>query len=230
LLSMGRSGGPLDEVTKMMKYLQLSQVEAQKRFDNELAFLRDVFNKVPPPATVDATTPYYPPRQYGNREYLPNQGAQMNRIRGCYCHWLMHRKEECQDLKQVIARGEIHQRDRFTYMGQQGVEDAILVPIPQELEGRIKWQKEWVQEHMLMKEGNLSHAQTMFFEDSKAGVSCNVGEEAEKINRVPVVYKASKELEVEVEQKTVRDRGDEGDNNQRTKQLFNPDRQPKILK
>jgi len=50
----GRSGGLLDEVTKMIKDLQLSQVEAQKRFDNELAFLRDVFTKVPPPATAHA--------------------------------------------------------------------------------------------------------------------------------------------------------------------------------
>ena len=115
-------------------------------------------------------------------------------------------------------------------MGQQGVGDAILVPIPQEVEGRIKWQKEWVQEHMLMKEGNLSHAQTMFVEDSKAGVSCNVVEDASKINGEAVIYKASEEVEVEVEEKRVRDRGDEGDNNQRTKQLFNPDRLSKILK
>jgi len=115
-------------------------------------------------------------------------------------------------------------------MDQQGVGDAILVPIPQEVEGRIKWQKEWVQKQMLMKEGNLSHAQTMFVEDFKAGVSCNVVEEAEKINGEAVVYKASKELEAEVEEKRVRDRGDEGDNNQRTMQLFNPDRPPKILK
>jgi len=70
----------------------------------------------------------------------------------------MYQKEECQDIKQAIARGEVHQRDRFTYMGQQVVGDAILIPIPQEVEGRIKWQKEWVQEYMLMKEGNLSHA------------------------------------------------------------------------
>jgi len=81
-----------------------------------------------------------------------------------------------------------------------------------------------------MKEGNLSHAQTMFVEDSKAGVSCNVVEEAEKINGEPMVYKASNKLEVEIEEKRVRDRADEGDNNQRTKQLFNPDRPPKILK
>jgi len=199
----------LDEVTNMMKDLQLSQVEAQKRFENELAFLRDVFTKVPPPAAAHAPALYYPPHQFGNRGYLPNQGAQMNRIRGCHWDGLIHRKEECQDLKQAIARGEVHHRDRLTYMGQQGVRDAILVPILQEVEGRIKWQKEWVQKHMLIKEGNLSHAHTLFVEDSKAGISCNVVEEAEKINGEAVVYKASKELEVEVEEKRLRDRGDE---------------------
>jgi len=65
-----------------------------------------------------------------------------------------------------------------------------------------------------MKEGNLSHVQTNFVEDSKVGISCNVVEEAEKINGEPVVFKASKELDVEVEEKRVRDRGDEGDNKQ----------------
>jgi len=134
----------LDEVTKIMKDLQLSQVEGQKRFENELAFLRDVFTKVPLTATAHAPAPYYPPRQYGKREYPPNQSAQMNRIRGCYWDELRHRKEECQDLKQAIARGEVYQTDRFTYMGQQGVGYAILVPISQEVEGRIKWQTEWV--------------------------------------------------------------------------------------
>jgi len=62
LSSRGRSGGPVDEVTKMMKDLQLSQVEAQERFENELPFLRDVFTKVPPPVTAHAPAPYYPPR------------------------------------------------------------------------------------------------------------------------------------------------------------------------
>jgi len=65
-----------------------------------------------------------------------------------------------------------------------------------------------------MKKRNLSHAQTMFVEDYKAGVSFNVVEEAEKINREPVVYKTSKELEVEVEEKRVRDGGVVGNNNQ----------------
>jgi len=62
LLSRGRMDGPLDKVTKMMKDLQISQVEAQKRFENELAFLRDVFTKVPLPITIHTPAPYYPPR------------------------------------------------------------------------------------------------------------------------------------------------------------------------
>jgi len=99
LLSRGRSGGPLDQVTKLMKDLQLSQVEAQKRFENELVFLRDVFTKVPPPTTAHAPALYYPPRQYGNRQYQPNQDSQINRIRGCYWDGLMHRKH----LKHAIA-------------------------------------------------------------------------------------------------------------------------------
>jgi len=93
LPSRGRSGGPLDKVTKMMKDLQLSQIEAQKRFENELAFLRDVFTKVTSPATAYAPAPYYSPYQYGNRDYPPKKDAQMNCIRGCYWDGLMHRKE-----------------------------------------------------------------------------------------------------------------------------------------
>jgi len=70
LLSRGRSGGPLVEVTKMMKNLQLSQVEAQKTFENELAFLRDVFTKVPPPTSAHAPATYYPPRLHQQRKNL----------------------------------------------------------------------------------------------------------------------------------------------------------------
>jgi len=40
----------------------------------------------------------------------------------------------------------------------------------------------------------------MFVKDSMAGVSSNVVEEAEKINREPVGYKAFQELEVEIEE------------------------------
>jgi len=42
---------------------------------------------------------------------------------------------------------------------------------------------------MLITEGNLSHVQTIFDEDSKARVFCNIVEGAEKINGELVVYK-----------------------------------------
>jgi len=68
LLCRGRSGVLFDEVTKRIKDLQLSQVEAQKWFENELVFLSDIITKVPPCATAPSPAPYYPPCQYRNRE------------------------------------------------------------------------------------------------------------------------------------------------------------------
>jgi len=72
----GKPPQTLNEVTSMMKQLKLSQVEATKKLNEELAFLRDVFTKTPPKG------PYYSPKQYGNREYPP--AATANPIRGCY--------------------------------------------------------------------------------------------------------------------------------------------------
>jgi len=55
----------IDEVTKMMKELQIQQLEAQKRMDEELALMRNAYRMQQRPS------PYYSPRQYGNREYPP---------------------------------------------------------------------------------------------------------------------------------------------------------------
>jgi len=54
----------------------------------------------------------------------------------------------------------------------------------------------------------------MLVEDFNLVVSYNVVAEGEKINGKPVLCKASKELEVEVEYKRVRDTEDEGNNHQ----------------
>jgi len=62
----------------------------------------------------------------------------------------MHRKEEYYYFKEAIEEEELHQRDRCTFMSQQHIKDGILISILQEVEGTIKWQKEWVQEHILM--------------------------------------------------------------------------------
>ena len=68
----------LDEVTSIMKELKLSQAEATKKLNDELAFLRDVFTKTPPKG------PNYSMKQFGNREYPPTAMAAVNPIRGCY--------------------------------------------------------------------------------------------------------------------------------------------------
>ena len=72
---------PLDEMTKMMKDLKLSQAEVQKKMNEELAYLKSIFTKNPP--TPQQAAPYYSLREHGNREYpIANQGT--SRIRGCY--------------------------------------------------------------------------------------------------------------------------------------------------
>jgi len=127
----------MDEVTKMMKELQIRQLEAQKRMDEELALMRDAYKTQRP-------SPYYLPRQYGNREYLPQPQPQTawNRVWGYFWDGGNHRKEDCEDLRKAVERGNVHIRDRWIYLGQQGVGDTVLVPIPQEIEGKMKWQKD----------------------------------------------------------------------------------------
>jgi len=63
----------MDEVTKMMKELQIRQLEAQKRMDEELALMRDTYKTQRP-------SPYYSPCQYGNREYPPQNQRTWNRV------------------------------------------------------------------------------------------------------------------------------------------------------
>jgi len=112
----------LDEVTKIMKDLWLSQLEAQQKLEEELVFLREAFNQSP--------------WQYP---------AISNGIRGCYWDGENHRKDDCQDLKRAIERGDVYQRDRLMVLGPQSVsKDGILVPVPYEVNGKMKWQKEWV--------------------------------------------------------------------------------------
>jgi len=150
----------LDEVTQMMKDLQLSQLEAQRKLDEELAFLRDAFTKSP------RQNPYYSPRQYGNRDYLPTP-AMLNGIRGCYWDGENHRKEDCQDLKRAIERGDVYKRDRLTFLGQQGVgDDGVLVPVPHEVNGKIKWQKDWVREQQV-KESEMPRALCITVENNR---------------------------------------------------------------
>ena len=70
----------LDSVTQLMKELRLSQAEAQKRQEEQIVFMRDVFTKsvssMPQtPLQPWTNAPYYSPNQYGNREYPLSPGA-----------------------------------------------------------------------------------------------------------------------------------------------------------
>jgi len=65
----------------------------------------------------------------------------LNKIRGCYWDGKNYRKEDCQDLKKAIKRGDVHQKDRLTLLGQKGVRDEVLVPVPHEVDGKMSWQE-----------------------------------------------------------------------------------------
>jgi len=76
-------------------------------------------------------------------------------IRGCFWDGEDHRKEDCTDLKKAIERVDVYQWDRFIILGQKGIGDEILVPIPQEVGRKMIWQKDWVRQKRLAKESDL---------------------------------------------------------------------------
>jgi len=97
----------------MMKELQIRQLEAQKRMDEELALMRNAYR------TQQRPSPYYSPRQYGNREYPPQPQNQTtwNRVRECFWDGGNHRKEDCEDLRKAVEREDVHIYDRWIYLG-----------------------------------------------------------------------------------------------------------------
>jgi len=103
--------------------------------DEELALIWDAYQ-------IQKPSPYYLPWQYGNREYLLQTQTVWNRVRGCFWDGGNHQKEDCENFRKAVEQGDVHIYDRWIYLGQQGVGDAVLVPIPQEIESKNKWQKE----------------------------------------------------------------------------------------
>jgi len=202
----------------MMKELQIRQLEAQKRMDEELALMRDAYKMQRP-------SPYYSPRQYGNREYPPQPQPQTawNRVRECFWDGRNHRKEDCEDLRKAVERGDVHIHDRWIYLGLQGVGDTVLVPIPQEIEGKMKWQKDWVHEKLLAKESEMQPKIQSITGENTMGVVHNI---QEQMNGEEVVYKPF--WDVEIEEKCARDTWDEGDHPEKKRPAFSPP--TKILK
>jgi len=83
----------IDEITKMIKKLQIRQLAAQLRLHEELALMTDAFK-------MEKPSPYYLTWQYRNREYLSQ--TVWNRIRGCFWDGGNHWKEDCKDLRKAV--------------------------------------------------------------------------------------------------------------------------------
>jgi hypothetical protein len=189
----------LDSVTELMRELKLSQLEAQRKVDEQLSFMRDVFTKMAPAPSAPA--PYYSPNQYGNREYPP-AGNRTN-VRGCYWDGLPHGRDTCEELQKALNRGDVHRKGKVLYLGQEGVGDSVRVPVPVEENGKVVWQREWVSEQLKKKESEV-RANCVTVEEIEDDDCVIIKEE---INGIPVVYLATEEGHVE--EKRGRTLGDE---------------------
>ena len=81
----------------------------------------------------------------------------------------------------------------------------VLVPIPQEIEGKMKWQKDWVHERLLAKESEMLKIHSITGENTTGMVH----DILEQMNEEEIVYKPF--WDVEIEEKNTRDMEDEWD-------------------
>src|SRR5258705_9945298 len=153
----------VDDLADMMKDLKIFQLEKQ------LAELAKANQKGQNPTAL----PYYPPNQYGNRQYPPNQ---RNMIRGCYFDGGAHSRETCEELQKALARGDVHKKGPVLFLGREDANSNIRVPIPTEDgSGKIMWQQEWVMNELMKKESQaLGTANSVTWESGFSGVSRGV--------------------------------------------------------
>jgi len=105
-------------------------------------------------------------------------------------------------------------------LGQKGVGDEILVPIPREVNGKMVWQKDWVREKLLAKESDMPKAQCATVDTNER--------DSEVMNGEEVIYKPF--WEVDIEEKRARDIWDDGDRIDTKRKALSPETQSKILK
>jgi len=99
----------------------------------------------------------------------------------------------------------------------------ILVPIPQEIEGKMKWQKDWVHERLLARESEMQPKIHSITGENTMGMVHNI---LEQMNGEEVMYKLF--WDVEVGEKCTRDTWDERDHPDTKRPAFSPS--TKILK
>jgi len=97
----------------------------------------------------------------------------------------------------------------------------VLVPIPQEIEGKIKWQKDWVHEKLLAKESRMQPKIHSITGENTMGVVHNI---QEQMNGEEVVYKPF----WDIQEKRATDTWDERDHPDMKRPAFSPP--TKILK
>src|SRR5258706_7507093 len=181
----------VDDLAEMMKDLKIFQLEKQLaelakaslQANQSQANQRQADQSQAGQRGQNPTAlPYYPPNQYGNRQYPPNQ---RNMIRGCYYDGGAHSRETCEELQKALARGDVHKKGPVLFLGREDANSNIRVPIPTEDgSGKIMWQQEWVMNELMKKESQaLGTANSVTLESGFSGVyrgvSCMSGASGE---------------------------------------------------
>src|SRR5258705_2970154 len=226
-------GGKKDEVdnlTDMMKDLKIFQLE--KKLEEQLAEISANKGEQTQQSSLrPEALPYLTRNQYGKRQWLPRpsqrqQAPAPSTIRGCYYDGGSHYRENCEELKRALECREVHRKGQgqALYLGREDSGTTIRVPFPEEKDGRVVWQKEWVENELRKKESEVK-VNVIVLEKSREG-ELKKGERGEDqieyMNGQPVVVTRVKveeeeEYEAVIEEKRVRGRDDEGENKRKKK-------------
>ena len=150
----GGKKNEVDDLASMMKDLRIYQLEAQRKMEEQLAQLKTASNTntgEKKSGLSPKAAPYVPPNQYGNRQW-----PQPPILRGCYWDGGAHSRDCCDDMLRAIERGEIHKRGSSVYLGSKDSGMNVRVPFPVEKDGKIVWQKEWVEKELMKKESEVN--------------------------------------------------------------------------
>ena len=124
----------VDSVIQLMKELRLSQMEAQKRLDEQMLLMRHVCTKS---VAAIPQLMYVAPNQYGNWEYPLLKGGYKTNLKGCYWDGKLHVRDDYEELQSAISRREVHYKGKVLYLRPEGVRDSIWVPVPVEIDGKV---------------------------------------------------------------------------------------------
>ena len=74
-------------------------------------------------------------------------------MRGCYYDGGEHSRENCEELRKALKRGDMYTKGPVLFSGREDASSNIKVPIPREDgNGKMMWQREWVMNELMKKE------------------------------------------------------------------------------